>query len=183
MHVRILTAAGVLLLATWRTSPAQSGGGYDLSWSSLDCGSVETSTGGGFSLDATIGQFEDGAMAGGGYSIQGGSQPPTDAPLPPDLTEGNGPLVFRLHGNSPNPFRDRTAVGFSLARTEHVRLRIYDLAGRVVRTMLDQTFEPGHHQVGWDGRDDAGNHVAQGIYLMHLRAGNFEARRKLAIVR
>jgi hypothetical protein len=164
---------------------SQTGGGYVLTWSSLDCGSPVSSAGAAYVLAGTTGQSEVGDLAGGAYALHGGfrvgSNVPTDVP-PPDVTEGSGPLVFRLHANAPNPFANTTAIAFSLAHEVDVDMRVYDLAGRVVRTVLEQQLGPGRHQVMWDGRDDAGRRVSHGIYMLRLRAGAFEARRKLALV-
>ena len=167
--------------ATATSAGAQSGGGYDLTWSSLDCGSPTASTGNNYSLRSSIGQVESGALAGGAYSIQGGWAVPTDAPSP-DVTEDSGPLVFRLHGNSPNPFATTTSIAFSLPRETPVQLRVYDLAGRRVRNVLERPLGPGRHQVVWDGRDESGRRVAHGIYMLRLQAGELQAHRKLAVV-
>lgn len=160
---------------------AQAGGGYNLTWSSLDCGSPTASTGPNYSLRSTIGQADAGALAGGAYSIQGGWAVPTDAPAP-ELTEGSSPLVFRLHGNSPNPFATTTSIAFSLPRETPVQLRVYDLAGRRVRNVLAGALGPGRHQVVWDGRDESGRRVAHGIYMLRLQAGELQAHRKIALV-
>ncbi len=63
---------GAMLLAGPRTASAQTGGGYDLTWNSIDGGGATFSTGGGYSLGATIGQADAGASSGGTYSLSGG---------------------------------------------------------------------------------------------------------------
>jgi hypothetical protein len=176
-----------VVAATCGISPAlaQTGGGYSLVWSSLDCGSPAASTGGVYRLRSTVGQAEAGNAAGGPYLLHGGfqiaSQTPTDTP--PDVLDSAGPLIFRLHGNAPNPFNDRTAIAFSLDSTTGVQLRVVDLAGRLVRTVLERELGPGRHQVDWDGRDATGRRVSQGIYFLHLRAGSLEAHRKMVVLR
>jgi hypothetical protein len=160
---------------------AQSGGGYRLTWNSLDCGSATSSSGSQYVLRSTIGQPESGSPAGGAYSMQGGWVVPTDAP-PPDVTGGTSPLVFRLHGNSPNPFTNTTAIAFSLPHETNVELRVYDLSGRRVRDVLSRRLGPGRHQIVWDGRDESGQRAAHGIYMLRLQAGELRANRKLAIV-
>jgi hypothetical protein len=160
---------------------AQSGGGYDLTWSSLDCGSPVSSLGNSYTLKGSIGQPESGALAGGNYTIQGGWSVPTDV-APPDLTAGSAALVFRLHGNAPNPFTTTTAIAFTLPGETDVELRVFDLAGRLVRDVLQRRLGPGKHQVVWDGRDASGRRAAHGIYLLRLQAGELRAHRKLAIV-
>jgi hypothetical protein len=174
----MVVAAG---LAAATSAAAQSGGGYDLEWSVLDCGATTPSTGNHYVLLSSIGRAASGSAAGGGYALQGGWPVTTDAPVP-DVTDGSGPLVFRLHGNTPNPFATTTAIAFSLPRETPVRLRIYDLAGRRVRNVLDRPMGPGRHQVIWDGRDDSGRQAAHGIYLLRLEAGELRAHRKLAFV-
>ena len=163
---------------------AQTGGGYDLTWNSLDCGSPVASAGGSYVLGGTTGQAEGGVAAGSGYTLQGGfwqgSLVPTDAP------SGDEPatsLSFRLHGNTPNPFAASTTIVFTTASASDVELRIYDLAGRLVRTVLDRSLGAGRHQVFWNGDDDTGHPVAKGIYFTRLRAGAFEAHRKLVVLR
>ena len=183
LYVALVFASG--LAAHAPAARTQSGGGYDLTWSSLDCGSSTASYGGSYSLGGTIGQADASSATGGSYSMQGGfllsSLTPTDVP-PPELAGGAGALVFRLQGNTPNPFRSATAIAFSLARNENVSMRIYDLAGRLVRTVLSQPLGPGRHQVMWNARDDDGRRVAHGIYVLRLEAGSFQARRKLVLV-
>jgi hypothetical protein len=185
MRIRAMTWTALLILAIWGSGRAQTGGGYNLTWNSLDCGSPETSSGGAYSLGGTTGQADGGSLAGGGYTLQGGyhqgSVTPTDAPGS-DATDA-GALVLRLHGTSPNPFAANTAIAFSVGRDSDVQLRIYDLSGRVVRTVLERQLAPGRHQVVWDGTDATGRHVAAGIYFMRLRAGSFEARKKLVLLR
>jgi hypothetical protein len=160
---------------------AQSGGGYDLTWSSLDCGSPTKSSGSNYTLGGSIGQAASSSAAGGAYALQGGWVTPTDVALP-DVTDGASPLVFRLHGNSPNPFANTTAIAFSLPRETDVALLVYDLAGRRVRNVLESRLGPGRHQVIWDGRDESGRRAAHGIYMLRLQAGELRAHRKLAIV-
>ena len=63
---------GTMLLAGPRTASAQTGGGYDLTWNSIDGGGATFSTGGGYSLGGTIGQADAGAASGGAYSLSGG---------------------------------------------------------------------------------------------------------------
>jgi flagellar hook assembly protein FlgD len=106
---------------------------------------------------------------------------PTDAPVW-DVTGGAGPFVFRLHANTPNPFVTSTAIAFTLPRDTHVVMRVYDLAGRRVRQLLDRRLETGRHQVAWDGRDESGRRAAHGIYLLRLEAGELRANRKIAFV-
>jgi flagellar hook assembly protein FlgD len=67
---------------------------------------------------------------------------------------------------------------------ESVDLKIYDLQGRLIRTLAQQqTHSPGVFTATWDGRDDSGQQVVSGIYFVKLQAGQFAASRKMALVK
>jgi hypothetical protein len=82
------------------------------------------------------------------------------------------PIGFQLESNYPNPFglNPSTTIRFSLPAASQVHLIIYNVHGQVVRTLHDQRFRAGFHQVVWDGRDDAGKTVASGVYFLQMRA-------------
>ena len=71
-RILLLIPVAVLLLFSIGTAQAQTGGGYDLTWNSIDGGGATFSTGGGYSLGGTIGQADAGAASGGAYSLNGG---------------------------------------------------------------------------------------------------------------
>ena len=76
--------------------------------------------------------------------------------------------------NYPNPFNPTTAITYTLpasAAREPVRLEVFDVAGRLVRVLVEGLQEPGTHRVTWDGTDAAGIPVASGVYLSRLHAG------------
>ncbi|MEK7729302.1 MAG: FlgD immunoglobulin-like domain containing protein [candidate division KSB1 bacterium] len=89
---------------------------------------------------------------------------------------------WRLAQNYPNPFNPSTTVSFSLAKPARVSLRIYDVQGRLVRTLVEEHREPGAYSQVWEGRDDAGALVASGLYLLRLQANEFVEIRKLALL-
>ncbi len=88
-----------------------------------------------------------------------------------------------LDQNRPNPFNAATEVDFSLDRDAAVRLRVYDLAGRLVRTLVDDLRPAGRHTAFWDGRDDAGRSVASGAYVVRLEAGTGVLTRRLTMLK
>jgi hypothetical protein len=79
---------------------------------------------------------------------------------------------------SPNPFLANTALAFTLAQAEPVSLEVYDMSGRLVRSLVRGWLEPGPRRIEWDGRDNGGRHTPPGIYLARLRtrAGTHESR-------
>ncbi len=84
----------------------------------------------------------------------------------------------RLEQNFPNPFNPTTTLAFSLSSAAKVRLTIYDVSGGQVRGLLDKAMERGAYRLVWDGRNDAGEMVASGIYFCRLDAGAFSKTRK-----
>jgi hypothetical protein len=106
---------------------------------------------------------------------------PTDAGDPEAETV---PGVSALYANVPNPFNPTTRIDFDLARDGHVRLRVFDVAGRLVRTLVDEDMHQGFRQsVTWNGLDENGLRVSSGVYLYRLEAGDFMATRKLVVLK
>jgi hypothetical protein len=86
-------------------------------------------------------------------------------------------------GNFPNPFSRGTSIVYSVAKKSHVKLTIYDLSGRVVMTLVDQTDIPGIHRIGWNGVDSKGELVPQGVYFSRLETSTSAKSAKLILVR
>lgn len=76
--------------------------------------------------------------------------------------------LLRLYPNQPNPFNPRTTIRYSLPRTMHVTLAVYDQRGRRVRTLVDAEVPAGEQMVEWDGRDGRGLSAASGTYVVRL---------------
>jgi hypothetical protein len=90
---------------------------------------------------------------------------------------GSSPAAYALYGGLPNPFRHATQITFDLPVAAGVRLAIFDVAGRRVRTLVDRELGPGRHRPEWDGRDDLGRRAARGVYFVRLETGSFAAVR------
>ena len=93
------------------------------------------------------------------------------------------PLHAALEQNYPNPFNPSTRIGFSLSEAGPVSLRIYDTAGRLVSTVLDETKEAGIYEVEWDGLGQLGQALPGGVYLYRLQAGRFTATRAMMLAK
>jgi flagellar hook assembly protein FlgD len=90
---------------------------------------------------------------------------------------------FELEQNYPNPFNPVTVIRFLLPEPAPVSLSIYDLQGRLVRTLLKPgRIEAGVHSAVWDGTNDSGNQVPSGIYFCRLTAGNYKQTKKMLIL-
>jgi hypothetical protein len=118
-------------------------------------------------------------------------------------TEGEG--VFRLDGagpvtavgdhpsfaptielgqNYPNPFTPGTTIEYTAIHGKDVRMAIYDVAGRLVKVLVDETAKSsGRHETYWDGRLSNGNPAATGVYFCRLVVGDQKVSKKLVLVR
>ena len=88
-----------------------------------------------------------------------------------------------LHAVQPNPFNPRTTVRFDLPIAGPVRLAVYDVAGRLIRTLVDADQPSGTHAAAWDGRDASGCSVASGSYFARLEAGGKVETVRMSLVR
>jgi hypothetical protein len=96
------------------------------------------------------------------------------------------PTVARLalHPVLPNPFRMQASLGYELPRAAFVRLGIYDVAGRSIRRLVNGTRPAGRYHVIWDGKDESGQTLGAGVYLVHLVVeGNAIARKAVILQR
>jgi hypothetical protein len=88
---------------------------------------------------------------------------------------------------SPSPFGDETTIRYGVATRGHVIMRVHDLAGRVVRTLVDSVVEAGPHTVTWDGTTDPGHRAASGVYFLRMKAAGkhagFRDVRKLVLLK
>ncbi|HID92941.1 MAG TPA: T9SS type A sorting domain-containing protein [bacterium (Candidatus Stahlbacteria)] len=96
------------------------------------------------------------------------------------------PDKFVLLGNSPNPFDQLTVIRYSIGSCEQlstVSLRIFDLTGRLIRALVNESQKPGSYKVVWDGRDAAGRELPNGIYFCQLQATNYVNTKKIMLLR
>jgi polyhydroxybutyrate depolymerase len=99
------------------------------------------------------------------------------------------PSNFALAQNYPNPFNPSTTISFEIAETSkglktfEIYLRIYDVTGKLVKTLIDDELKSGYHSVIWDGKDERGNSVESGIYIYKLQADNYTETRRMTLLR
>lgn len=86
-----------------------------------------------------------------------------------DVPMSSSPAAYLR--NHPNPFNPRTLITFEVPVSAHVQVSVYDLAGRLVRTLVDEMKPTGTHEVSWDGLDSHGRPVSSGVYLGRMNAG------------
>jgi hypothetical protein len=92
-------------------------------------------------------------------------------------------MALRLYPAAPNPFNPRTTIRFDLPAAGPVRLAIYDVAGRLVRVLVEGEIPAGSHEAVWDGRDQSGRSAPSGSYLARLVAGGKVEGVRLSLVR
>jgi hypothetical protein len=84
----------------------------------------------------------------------------------------------------PNPFNPQTTIAFDLPQRVAVSLHIFDIAGRLVKELINaEELSPGRHEVVWNGRDDAGRQVASGTYFYRLEAGSYSETKRMVLIK
>jgi len=93
------------------------------------------------------------------------------------------PTAYALNANYPNPFNPKTNISFALPIDSKVSLKIYNIAGQLVRTLVNETMVAGTHTVTWDGINSNGEKVASGIYFYKLNAGDYSKTMKMVMTK
>ncbi len=99
------------------------------------------------------------------------------------VAEPGAPASFSLDDVRPNPFSRRAAISYAVAAAGRCRVLVYDAQGRLVRRLVDATAAPGRYTAVWDGSDDRGGAVADGVYYCRLQAGDWCQARRVHLVR
>jgi 1,4-alpha-glucan branching enzyme len=100
-----------------------------------------------------------------------------------DAGEGRTPDINRLEQNYPNPFNPATTISFTSAGSGPVSLRIFDVSGRLVRTLVDEIYPGGRHEILWNGRNDMGETAASGVYFYQLVTDRIVQTRRMVLLR
>jgi hypothetical protein len=93
------------------------------------------------------------------------------------------PSCFEVKGNYPNPFNPETVIKFTLPQDMPVTLKVYNILGQVVNTLVDEVLPAGDHSVIWNGKNGQGRDVASGVYFYRIKAGDFESIEKMTLLR
>jgi hypothetical protein len=102
------------------------------------------------------------------------------------VNEGNTSIIseYKLMQNYPNPFNPSTKISFSVETYGHTSLRVYDILGREIKTLMNGMKAAGNYNVEWNGRNSAGQEVGSGIYFYQLKSGSgFTATRKMIFMK
>ncbi len=93
------------------------------------------------------------------------------------------PAGWMLHPNYPNPFNPSTRIRYDVPDRSHVKIEVFDMLGRKIRTMADYMHAAGSYTAAWDGRDDHAAAVPAGIYIVRIQTDQFMQSRKMILIR
>jgi hypothetical protein len=93
------------------------------------------------------------------------------------------PAKFALYQNYPNPFNPITKIRYGLPKECDVKLAVFDIHGELVRWIVVKNQQPGYYEVIWDGRNNAGQMVASGIYLYRIQAATYVKTQKMVLLK
>ncbi|MEW6685049.1 MAG: T9SS type A sorting domain-containing protein [Candidatus Edwardsbacteria bacterium] len=120
--------------------------------------------------DVSLYQFERGSKGGGGAQTA--------------IAKSQIPISnFQLFQNIPNPVSQTTDIRYQIPVDSRVSLKIYNITGQLVRTLVDEPKSAGIYKVTWDGRDEKENAISNGIYFYHLTAGDKTEVKKMILIR
>ena len=93
------------------------------------------------------------------------------------------PEKFVLYHNYPNPFNPSTKIAFDIPENTQVKLIVWDIVGKRIRTLVNESVSPGNHEVVWDGKNDYGVKVSGGVYLYSIETRAFRKTRKMLLLK
>ncbi len=97
--------------------------------------------------------------------------------------ENDTPSALRIYSPYPNPFNPETVISFSVDKRRPVHLAVYNLQGAIVSILTDRVFDPGYHEIKWNGKNDEGRTVSSGVYFLSMKAGPFHETRRMVLIR
>jgi len=92
-------------------------------------------------------------------------------------------LVFRVYQNYPNPFNPRTVIKYNLPEQTRVTVNVYNILGQLVKTLVDKVQDPGLHETIWEGKNDSGKKVSNGIYFYRIQTEDFVEVKKMVFIK
>ncbi|MCK4511091.1 T9SS type A sorting domain-containing protein [bacterium] len=126
--------------------------------------------------------IEPAVLSTGGESRAGGVSAGVAGPMGSQST--SGAVAAGLRPNRPNPFAPATSISYAVDGSTHVRLAIYDVSGRLVRTLAEGLREGGRvHTVSWGGDSDRGEELPSGVYFCRIETERFTQMQKMVLLR
>ena len=93
------------------------------------------------------------------------------------------PDKYEIYQNYPNPFNPETTIIYKIPKRSNVTLKIYDILGREIKTLINREIESGTHEIKWNGTDNNGMKAANGIYLYKIQADGFSKTMKAILLK
>ena len=100
-----------------------------------------------------------------------------------DVKDNYLPKDYTLNQNYPNPFNPSTTISYALPKTSFVTLRIYDMLGREIKTLVNNQQNAGTNMVQWNGDNNFGTKVSSGTYIYVIRADEFYSAKKMVLLK
>jgi hypothetical protein len=100
-----------------------------------------------------------------------------------DITDTDTPAINKLYGNFPNPFNPSTTIKFATKVNGHVSIQVYDVAGRLVNTLVNDVRDAGSYTEHWNGINNRGASVASGVYFYRMDTKDYSQTRKMVLLR
>lgn len=100
----------------------------------------------------------------------------------PDMMAQINRLVTKLYNPQPNPFSHKTQIMFSLRNAGLVKLSIFDLSGRIVKTLMNGNLKPDIYTISWQGEDKSGKRLAQGVYFLKFQSDDYQKITKILLI-
>jgi len=136
-----------------------------------------------FGTSGTNIYLDESALPGRTYTYQVGGIQDDREFLSFALTIDVPSIPLTLYQNYPNPFNPSTSISFYMPGPDRVRLEIFDVQGKMIRTLVDRQMDGGRHTLHWNGTNDSGSSVSSGVYLYRLVCGKRALTRKLVMMR
>ncbi|HOI28176.1 MAG TPA: T9SS type A sorting domain-containing protein [Melioribacteraceae bacterium] len=93
------------------------------------------------------------------------------------------PVAYSLEQNYPNPFNPETVISFSLPKSGNVQIKVYDVLGKEIKTLMSEDRTAGNHKIYWNATDDHGRRVSSGVYFYTISSGDFIQTKKMVLMK
>jgi len=93
------------------------------------------------------------------------------------------PYKINLHQNYPNPFNPTTLIRYDLPVNEHVSINIYDLTGKIVKSLVNTNQDAGYRSINWNATNEVGQPVSAGMYIYTIQAGEFRQTKNMVLLK
>ena len=160
---------------------------YVIRWSVLNGGGkTEEAISANYRLKDAIGQSVIGKCESENYKLEAGfwAAKPVQVGIAEKFAEPSTvPQVYSLSQNYPNPMVYATKIEYTLPKDSQSSLKIYNISGQLVKTLVNEQQRAGNYKLSWDGRDESGKKVSSGIYFYKFKTDDYTETRKMTLLR